>query len=111
MSRDLPMPTCKFCKEPAEDCVCDRSKDRPEWIPVNPCNTCPEGPYNDPQAYDGCAVYQTCVIYGMYCGAKLYQKKLLEYLNERYGDIYLGYGITLSFAFNAILKRLGVNHD
>ena len=28
MNKDLPMPTCKFCKETAEDCECSHGKDR-----------------------------------------------------------------------------------
>ena len=54
-----------------------------QWISVDPCETCPSSSKNDPQAFDGCEVFNTCVQYGVRIGGLAAQNKLLEYLIDR----------------------------
>ena len=87
--------------------------DKLTWAPMNPCDTCPASPKNDPQAYDGCEVAKTCVLYYKFISGKEYQKELLLYLIKTYSVKFLDIDGRTQEAIStwhleSMLKQLGV---
>jgi hypothetical protein len=77
-----------------------------EWMPVNPCEKCAASPNNDPQAFDGCEVFNTCVQYGVRIGGITAQRKLLEYLIAN-TDETKGYSHVVTYVeLKSMLKQL-----